>query len=191
MMPELLVRGPTVLLRYPRADDALRLLELGSEPQIGRWWPAGPYASIAEPRAYLATVERRRDAGEALHFAVEHGDRGLVGMTGLSEPASGAATVGTWIGRAEWGSGVNQESKQLLAALAFERLGLDRLTARVDANNARALAALERAGFERDASTSAGERGDHVVAFVLERERWEPTVAATIGGAAPAAWRFG
>ena len=45
--------------------------------------------------------------------------------------------------------GANLESKALIAALAFEHLGLDRITAWANTRNGRSQLALERAGFVR------------------------------------------
>ena len=77
---------------------------------------------------------------------------GPIGVTGLSELSrrNRHATVGTWFGRRWWGSGANLESKALIAALAFEHLGLDRLTAWANTRNGRSQVALERAGFRRE-----------------------------------------
>ncbi len=73
-------------------------------------------------------------------------------MTGLSELSrrDRRAVVGTWLGRAHWGSGANAESKALIAHLAFERLGLERLGAYADLDNPRSQAALARLGFMRE-----------------------------------------
>jgi ribosomal-protein-alanine N-acetyltransferase len=52
-------------------------------------------------------------------------------VTGLSEISrrDRRATVGSWLGHRYWGSGANFEAKAMIAALAFQRLGYERLTA--------------------------------------------------------------
>jgi ribosomal-protein-alanine N-acetyltransferase len=60
------------------------------------------------------------------------------------------AVVGTWFGRASWGTGRNRESKALILALAFRALGLIRVTAWANPANGRSLVALERLGFVRE-----------------------------------------
>ena len=58
----------------------------------------------------------------------------LVGVTGLTEYSrrDRRAVVGTWLGREYWGTGVNRESKALIAHLGFEVIGLERLGAYAD-----------------------------------------------------------
>ena len=192
------VRGPTLTLRYATAGDAPALLELGADPLTTRWFSWGPYEDVAQPLGYIAGLEARREAGELLEFLVVHEQHGPVGVTGLSELArrDRRATVGTWFGRAHWGSGANPESKALIAALAFDHLGLNRLTAWANARNGRSQIALERAGFRREGVL----RGWHVhasgihdvVVFSLLRADFEASplraVPATVSGEPPAAW---
>ena len=85
----------------------------------------GPVRALDQPEAYIAGLPAKREHGELLDFLVVHPEDGPVGVTGLSELAARdrRATVGSWFGREWWGSGVNGESKALITALAFRRLG--------------------------------------------------------------------
>ena len=106
------------------------------------------------------------------------------------------ATVGTWFGRKWWGSGVNRESKAIIAALAFRHLGLDRLTAWANTRNGRSQVALERVGFRREGVLRSWHRhGDErhdVVVFGMLREQWEASALASVpvevSGTPPAAF---
>lgn len=175
----LTVAGPTLTLRYATPDDAPALLELASDPLVTRWFSWGPYSTLAEPQAYIGALAAKREAGTLLDFVVDHRENGVVGVTGLSElaPRDRRATVGTWFGRAWWGKGVNRESKALIAALAFEHLGLERLTAWANTRNGRSQTALEAVGFRREGVLRAWHRhGDvahDVVVFRMLRREWE------------------
>ena len=195
------VRGPTLTLRYPTPQDAPALLELGSDALTTRWFSWGPYTDVAQPLAYVEGLEERRERGTLLDFAVDHREHGPLGITGLSELSARdrRATVGTWFGRAHWGTGVNAESKALIAALAFEHLGFNRLTAWANARNGRSQTALERVGFRREGVL----RGWHVhasgvhdvVVFAMLRSEWAASalrdVPAEVSGTAPAPWHVG
>lgn len=179
MADSLAVAGPTVTLRYGTTEDAPRLLELARDPQVTRWFSWGPYSVVGEAEAYLSGLPERRERGELLDFLIDHRDHGPIGVTGLSEVArrDRRATVGTWVGREHWGSGVNAESKGLIAALAFERLGFERLTAWANARNGRSQQALERVGFRYEGVLRSwhrhGDRRHDVVVYRLLREEWE------------------
>ena len=105
-----------------------------------------------QPKGYIADLPGKRERGELLDFLIVGEEGGPIGVTGLSELSrrNRHATVGSWFGHRWWGSGANRESKAMIAALAFEHLGLDRLTAWANTRNGRSQVALERVGFRRE-----------------------------------------
>ena len=146
------VRGPNLSLRYATEDDVPALFELGRDAEVTRFFSWGPYTDPAQPRAYVESLDRQRAGGERLEFLIVDRDDRPLGVTGLSEFArrDRRAVIGSWLGRAHWGTGVNAESKALVLALAFRRLGLWRVTGWARPDNPRSLAALEKRGFEQE-----------------------------------------
>ena len=175
----LVLAGPTLLLRYPEAADAPRLFELGADPAVTRFFSWGPYTRVEEPEAYIEGLALKRERGEALDFLIAHRVHGPIGITGLSEVVrrDRRAVVGTWVGHRFWGTGANFEAKALIAALAFRRLGMERLTAWSSVRNGRSQAALERIGFRREGVLAAWHRhgavAHDVVVYGLLRAAWE------------------
>jgi ribosomal-protein-alanine N-acetyltransferase len=241
---ELVLSGPRLHLRYPRAEDAAALFALASDPEVTRFFSWGPYRELAEAREWLGTLPARRETGTALELAIvgegfagqgageegvgvesgagesvgeeggaEEGGAGeggageggagegagLIGITLLSEfsKRDRRCVVGTWLGRPHWGTGANLEVKALVARLAFERLGIERLGAYADLRNGRSQVALERVGFEREGVLRAFHRhGDEprdVATYALLRADWPrsplASVKARISGEPPAAFR--
>jgi ribosomal-protein-alanine N-acetyltransferase len=195
------VRGPRLALRYATSADTGRLFALASDPAVTRFFSWGPYTSVSQPEAYIAGLEGKRAAGELLDFLIVHPSDGPIGVTGLSELSrrDRRATVGSWLGHAWWGSGANFEAKAMISALAFERLGFDRLTAWANTRNGRSQRALERIGFRREGVLTAwhrhGDRVHDVVIFGLLRAAWERSplhdVPVTIEGTPPPAFVVG
>jgi N-acetyltransferase len=148
----MVVAGPRLQLRYAREADAPALFDLGSDEDVTRFLSWGPYRDPSEPLDYIRSLESMRENGERLEFVIADEDDRPLGVTGLSEFSlrDRRAVVGTWLGRPLWGTGANRESKALVFALAFRRLGLLRVTALADPGNARSLAALERLGFRQE-----------------------------------------
>jgi ribosomal-protein-alanine N-acetyltransferase len=190
------ITGPTLTLRYAEPEDAPALFGLASDPAVTRYFSWGPYTEPSQPEAYIASLPGKRERGELLDFLIVHREHGPIGVTGLSELSARdrRATVGSWFGREWWGSGANLESKALIAALAFRRLGMDRLTAWANTRNGRSQAALERVGFQREGVLRSWHRhGEHVhdvVVFGMLREGWERSplhaVPAEVEGTPPA-----
>ena len=197
----LTVTGPSLRLRYAELEDASRLLELGADAGVTRFFSWGPYTRIEEPQAYIAGLAGKRERGEMLEFLIDHREHGPIGVTGLSELSTRDrhATVGSWFGRDYWGTGVNLESKALVAALAFETLGMERLTAWTNTRNGRSQAALERVGFRREGVLAGwhrhGEEMHDVVVFGMLRAAWEASrlrdVPAAVAGTPPAPFVVG
>jgi len=197
----LVVSGPTLTLRYARADDALALFALARDPAVTRFFSWGPYTSAEQPAAYIAGLADKRERGELLDFLVVHAQHGPIGVTGLSELSrrDRRATVGSWLGHRHWGSGANREAKALVAALAFEVLGLERLTAWANTRNGRSQVALERVGFRREGVLGGwhrhGDRVHDVVVFGLTRAAWRRSplaeIEAVVHGTPPVAFVVG
>jgi len=176
---DLTLTGRTLRVRIPRDDDAGALFCEASDPAVTRWFSWGPYVSEAEARSYLARLAPQRARGEHLDLVIEHLDAGPIGIIGLSEFATRdrRAMVGTWLGRAWWGSGANREAKALVCHLAFALLGLERLGAYSNVEHERSQRALTRIGFQREGVLRRyhrhGGRSLDVVVFGLLRAEWE------------------
>ncbi|HEY6758303.1 MAG TPA: GNAT family protein [Baekduia sp.] len=195
------LRGPHLTLRLPDPDDAPALLELARDPEVTRWFSWGPYTGVDEPLAWIAEQEGRRGGGVQLDFVVHDREHGPIGVTGLGElnGRDRRAMVGTWLGRAHWGSGANAESKALVAHLAFGICGLERLGAYSNPDNARSARALERIGFTREGTLRGwhrhGDRQLDVHVFGLLRGDWDAgplrDVKVAAIGTPPAPWIVG
>ena len=84
------MRGPRLSLRYASPDDAPRLFALASDPAVTRFFSWGPYTSVEQPEAYIATLPARREAGDLLDFLIVHPVDGPIGVTGLCASSRGA-----------------------------------------------------------------------------------------------------
>ncbi len=175
----LALTGPTLRLRIPREEDAGRLFALATDAEVTRWFSWGPYEREEQAREYLARLPGQRERGEQLDLAQEHLRDGVIGITGLSEVSrrDRRAIVGTWFGRAWWGTGANRESKALVCHLAFALLGLERVGSYANVENVRSQRALEGVGFRREGVLRGWHRHDgralDVVVFGLLRAEWE------------------
>jgi len=192
---EMEVHGRRIRLRYPRPDDATALYELARDDEVTRYFSWGPYQAVSESAAWVATLPARRASGVALELAItDLADRPL-GITLLSEFSARdrRAVVGTWLGRAHWGTGVNRDAKALIARLAFDTLGVERLGAYADVRNGRSHAALERIGFTREGVLKAFHRHPSgprdVATYAMLRDEWRVSqlarVTAVVSGDPP------
>jgi ribosomal-protein-alanine N-acetyltransferase len=195
----LIARGPTLTLRYPEPDDAAALFALADDPEVVRWF-SWRYRAEADAARWIASRPQARAAGSWLEFVVEHRERGVAGVTGLTEPCvrDRRAVTGSWLGRAFWGTGVNAEAKALLARIAFDACGAERLAAYANPANRRSRRALEKLGFVHEGTLRHyhrhGDRFLDVDVLSLLREEWErgplAAVPAELEGEPPEPFRF-
>jgi len=195
---DLALAGPTLRVRVPRSDDAAALFREASDADVTRWFSWGPYESRAQAEAYLERLPAERESGSQLDLIVERLDAGPIGISGLSEFSlrDRRATIGTWLGRAWWGTGANGESKALMCHLGFAVLGLERIGSYTSVDHVRSQRALERLGFGREGVLRRFHRHDErvldVVVFGLLRSDWENgplrEVAVTVSGQPPPAF---
>ena len=182
----MIVRGPRLTLRYARPDDASALYELGSDPDVSRFFSWGPYTEPAQASAFIERMAEQRASGERLEFVIAGDDDQPIGITGLSEfsERDRRAVVGTWLGRPYWGTGANQESKALVLSVGFRSLELQRISAYAHPENERSVRALERLGFVAEGTLVAwhlhGGRRRDVRILRLLREDWEASGLAAL-----------
>jgi ribosomal-protein-alanine N-acetyltransferase len=180
------VRGPQFSLAILGEQHSDALFELGSNPEVSRFFSWGPYTQVSEATSFIDSLDRQRSDGSRLELGIFDDAGELLGITGLSEFArrDRRAVLGTWLGRQHWGTGANRESKALVLALAFRSLGLLRVTALASPQNVRSVAALQRLGFVHEGVL----RGWHVHGGVprdvavlrMLREEWERTPLAEV-----------
>ena len=183
----MVLRGPSISLRYLVPEDAPALFELARDPEVTRFFSWGPYTDESQARDFIDRLAAERDAGQRLELGIVMNDTDRpIGLTGFSEFSlrDRRATVGTWLGRDHWGSGANNESKALVLSLGFRHLGLHRITALASPDNRRSLRALERIGFWtegvlRDWHVHDGIPRDVAILRMLE-DRFEKTDLARV-----------
>jgi ribosomal-protein-alanine N-acetyltransferase len=131
-------------------------------------------------------------------FVIEHREAGVAGITGLTEPSrrDRRAVTGSWLGSRFWGTGVNDEAKALLARIAFDACGVERLGSYANTGNTRSRRALEKLGFVHEGTLRRyhrhGARVHDVDVFSLLREEFLAgplaQVPVTLEGSPPAAF---
>ncbi len=180
------VIGPTLRLRLPEEADAPALFRLASDPEVTRWFSWGPYTREEEALAYVRRLPAQRERGEQLDLLIDHREHGPIGITGLSEFSrrDRRAVVGSWLGRAHWGTGANSEAKALVAHLGFGPLGLERIGSYANVDNARSQAALRKVGFRHEGVLRRFHRhGDQVfdvASFSLLADEWRASPLAEV-----------
>jgi aminoglycoside 6'-N-acetyltransferase len=163
------LRGDSVVLRALTADDVPRLVEIGQQPEVARWW-----TSVTTDKL-TAKAEGRDDAvGLAILFG---GD--LVGMIQYAEeddPEYRSASIDIFLSNEVHGRGFGTDAVRTLARWLVRDRGHHRVTIDPAVENPAAVRAYEKAGFRpvgvlREYWTDpSGVRHDGLLMDVLARE---------------------
>ncbi|MEA2552366.1 MAG: hypothetical protein QOJ65_542 [Fimbriimonadaceae bacterium] len=120
-----------------------------AEPELFQWFAASHPTAQTES-AVLECIERLQAIPDMVPFATVLQATGeAIGSTTYMDirPKHMGLEIGTtWIGRAHQGTKVNPESKLLLLAHAFERLGCERVQLKTDGRNLQSQHAIEKLG---------------------------------------------
>ena len=170
--------GRRVVLREPRDDDTGPLFEYTSDPDVTRFLAVAPPASPDDTRHFIAKCREHRlqDREYVYVIADAASDRaiGVIGLRHVDQPMR-TAQIGTWLGREYWGTGANDEAKQLLLDFSFGLLALHRIEARIAVENRRSRRAFERLGARnegvlRESFYKDGVYHDQDLFVVLEQD---------------------
>src|SRR5476649_2100054 len=143
-----LLGGALVTLRELRASDATSLCAMLSTEEVSRF-VSPPPTTVEGFERFINWTLRQRVAGTYACYAVTlRGFDNAIGIIQVRqlEPGFGTAEWGFVIGSAFWGTGVFQESAELVLDFAFDTLGVQRLEARAAVLNGRGNGALLKMG---------------------------------------------
>jgi len=162
----MMIETARLRLRPFRPDDMARIVAGLNDWAVAQWLARTPFPyAPADGAAWLAEAAAAHAAGR-FAIADKASDR-LLGGIGI-EPADDDRELGYWLGRAHWGRGLTSEAVAAIVAHAFDALGVRRLHATTDPDNAASRRVLIKAGFRwiRDVEADPPtRRGNHFRPF--------------------------
>ncbi len=167
--------GRRVMLRELRSSDAASLFALLTAEEVSRFISPPPTTPDGFQR-FIAWTHRQRAAGGYACYAVTiQGYDTAIGIFQLRETEPGFETAewGFAIGSPFWGTGVFQDSADLVLEFAFDTVGVHRLEARAAVLNGRGNGALLKIGAVqecvlRQSFLCKGQRLDQALFSILE-----------------------
>jgi RimJ/RimL family protein N-acetyltransferase len=147
------LRDGTLVLRPWRLDDAPRVTEICSDPEISRWTSVPSPYHEQHARTWIEQTIRDWDDRKHAAFAVTDAASGeVVGAIGLRlhEDYALQASIGYWVAKDARFRGVATGALRLVSRWALRELGLPRVQLVTDPENVASQLVAERAGFRRE-----------------------------------------
>ena len=147
------LEGACIRLRGIQESDIDSLFRLFSEPEVMRYWSRGPMTDRQEAVTYAQSVLEGFSRRDQLSWIVADAESdAMIGTTSLYEinPQHGRAGLGYALLPEYWGKGLAKEAITLALCYGLLELGLHRIEADTEPNNARSNRILETLGFKRE-----------------------------------------
>jgi RimJ/RimL family protein N-acetyltransferase len=142
------IAGRACRLRQWLPSDAKALVPIANDPYVAR------YLSQAFPQPYTRAdadrwIKEQAKSETVGQFAIEVGDElaGGIGFAVGRAERAGTASIGYWLGRRFWNTGVMSEAVELATQWAFDTWRLRRIWANVMEPNIASARVLEKAGY--------------------------------------------
>jgi len=171
------IEGSAVVLRHHRPDDLPHVRRWYRDPELARLtrYSLAPMTDEEVDRFFHGRLMSPRSVAYAI---VVRATGRLIGLTTFSnlDPDNGSVLYHISIGEPDaWGRGYGTEATGLMLGLAFERIGLHRVSLSVFSFNRRAIRSYQKAGFRvegraREAIVRDGQRFDELSMGVLAPE---------------------
>jgi RimJ/RimL family protein N-acetyltransferase len=151
-----------------------------SEKQPELWqYSLQPANGLENLKTYVNTALQTRKEETAYPFIVfDKQKQQIAGSTRFYDFQKKHNTLQlgyTWYGKEFQNTGINKQCKMLMLEFAFEKIGMDRVEFRADANNARSIAAMKSIGCTvegilRNNCAAPEGRRDSIVLSILKKE---------------------
>ncbi|MET9441048.1 GNAT family N-acetyltransferase [Streptomyces sp. NPDC006610] len=138
--------GEGLVLRDWAEADLAAMPDLFDHPDIAYWTPIVSPFDQAAARARLARDRQLRASGTAVLLAITVDGGAPLGEVMLRRAPEGAE-LGYAVGPAHRGRGLAVRAVRVMAAYAFDHLGVDRVILELEAENAASVAVATKAGF--------------------------------------------
>lgn len=138
--------GEGLVLRDWTEGDLAAMPALFDDPDVAYWTPIVSPFDEAAARARLERDRRMRAEGAVILLAITVDGREPLGEVMLRRAPEGTE-LGYAVGPAHRGRGLAPRAVRVMAAYAFEQLGVDRVILELEAENAASVAVAVKAGF--------------------------------------------
>lgn len=152
-----------LLLRTMTEEDAPRLFEVWSSPDVTKFMNIEPFTEIKQAADMIAFLNGLALENKAVRYAVIEKESGaIIGSCGFNELDFGQRRVeiGYDLDPAYWGKGYAPEAIGCLLAYAFGELGMSLIKAKVEPENVNSIKVLRKLRFTFAGTLSSGEDAD-------------------------------
>jgi len=140
-----------MLLRPLRTDDASAVFHYAHDPEVTKYTSWNAHSTVEESRRFIERTIAEYQRGENAELAMElKSDKKMIGTCGLinlsADHCRGELVYA--MAKEHWGGGLMGEALKATLAFGYGALQLNRIWAKVDADNMSGILVLKRASWQ-------------------------------------------
>lgn len=139
----MLIETDRIFLRKFELNDAQKMWELNSDPEVMRYTGDPPFESVDTALEFLKSYQEYEKSGFGRWAVINKKENNFVGWCGLKQHDR-YVDIGFRFFKAEWGKGYASESALACTHYAFNALNLEELVGRVASENKASVRVLEK-----------------------------------------------
>lgn len=144
-----LIATERLILRRPKATDAIAKYEYSRDPLVNRYMDWKPHATPGDAAAFVESAAARWASGEFSWVITARPDDRAIGSVGCTVNAH-AAELGFVLARDHWGRGYATEAARAVLEWLVTLESVVRISATCDIENAASVRVLEKIGMARE-----------------------------------------
>jgi len=170
---KIVIETARLYLREFTIDDAQKLIDLNSNPNVTRYTGDGPVENLTKAKEIIQNIifpQYPNKLGRwACHLKTDHTFIGWCGLKFISE--LNEIDLGYRFFEAHWGKGYATESAKACLNYGFNTLHLEEIVGRAAVANANSIKVLKKVGlrFEKEAE----EHGDRIYKYRLTNSQYK------------------
>jgi [ribosomal protein S5]-alanine N-acetyltransferase len=167
----IIAKTPRLVIREMTPEDAERVFDLNSDPEVIRYTGDPPFKSVDEARSFLESYDHYRLYGFG-RWAVELKDDGaFIGWCGLKySPEIDENDLGYRLMKRYWGQGFATEAARACLDLGFSRFSMQVIVGRTMPENIGSNRILEKLGMVYQRNSLC--EGHNALIYTISAEEW-------------------
>ncbi len=135
---------PRLMLREFALDDAKKIWELNSDPEVIKYTGDPPFETVEEAREFLLNYKDYKKFGFGRWVVITKASNSFIGWCGLKFNEQNLVDLGFRFFKKEWNKGYATEAAHACLDFGFKELHLKEIIGRVASQNKASIKVLEK-----------------------------------------------
>lgn len=143
-----IIETPRLILREFTVDDAYKIWELNSDPEVIKYTGDPPFENVESARKFIENYEEYKKTGFGRWVVIHKDSNSFLGWCGLKLNEQNLVDIGFRFFKREWNKGYATEAAKACLQYGFMELNIKEIIGRVALENTSSIKVLEKLSME-------------------------------------------